>query len=118
STPVAAGSRIPGVPRQQFSSRLQWRGERWSAALEGEGVGEVVVNDVATEQAPGYFLFNLEAAREWRLASGSLRAFARVDNLLDRAHIGSVIVNEGNGRFYEPGPGRTWLLGAQWLWSR
>ena len=69
STPVAAGSRIPGVPRQQFFSRLQWRGDRWSAALEGEGVGDVVVNDIASERAPGYFLINLEAAREWRLAS-------------------------------------------------
>ncbi|MET0808505.1 MAG: TonB-dependent receptor [Pseudoxanthomonas sp.] len=118
STPVAAGSRIPGVPRQQFSSRLQWLGERWSAALEGEGVGDVVVNDVATERAPGYFLFNLETAREWRLSSGTLRAFARLGNLLDRDYIGSVIVNEGNGRFYEPGPGRTWLVGAQWQWAR
>ena len=46
-----------------------------------------------------------------------LRAFGRIDNLLDRGYIGSVIVNEGNGRFYEPGPGRSFLLGAQWSWT-
>ncbi|KAF1708995.1 TonB-dependent receptor family protein [Pseudoxanthomonas sacheonensis] len=118
STPVAAGSRIPGVARQQLFGRLQWRGSVWSAAAEGEGVGDVVVNDVASESAPGYFLLHLEAAREWKLPSGSLRAFARIDNALDHGYIGSVIVNEGNGRFYEPGPGRTFLVGAQWQWSR
>ncbi len=118
TTPVAAGAPIPGVAPQQFFGRLQWSGERWSAAMEGEGAGKVVVNDAASERAPGYFLVNLEAAHEWRLEAGTLRAFAGVDNLLDQRYIGSVIVNEGNGRFYEPGPGRTYLVGAQWQWSR
>ena len=86
--------------------------------MEGEGVGDVVVNDVATESAAGYFLLNLEAAREWKFNTGGLRAFARIDNALDQDYIGSVIVNEGNGRFYEPGPGRTFLVGMQWQWSR
>ena len=85
--------------------------------METVGVGDVVVNDIASESAPGYFLFHLETAREWRRASGTLRAFGRIDNLLDRGYIGSVIVNEGNGRFYEPGPGRSFLLGAQWSWT-
>ena len=117
TTPVAAGSRIPGVARQQLFARAQWRYGPWSAAVESEGVGDVVVNDIASESAPGYFLFHLETAREWRRASGTLRAFGRIDNLLDRGYIGSVIVNEGNGRFYEPGPGRSFLLGAQWSWT-
>jgi len=117
STPVAAGSRIPGVARHQLFGRAQWNGARWSAAIEGNGVGDVVVNDIGTETAPGYFLLNLEAARTWTHASGSLRTFVRVDNLLDKSYIGSVIVNEGNGRFYEPGPDRSLLVGAQWQWS-
>jgi iron complex outermembrane receptor protein len=37
----------------------------------------------------------------------------RVDNLTDRKHLGSVIVNGGQGRFYEPGPGRKFLLGLE-----
>ena len=118
STPVAAGSRIPGVARQQLSARMQWRDGPWSAAVESEGAGDVVVNDIASESARGYFLFHLEAAREWRRSSGTLRAFGRIDNLLDRDYIGSVIVNEGNGRFYEPGPGRGFLIGVQWSWQR
>ena len=62
-------------------------------------------------------MLGAEFAREWRFGTQSLRGFARVDNLLDHAHIGSVIVNEGNGRFYEPGPGRGLLLGLRWQWA-
>ncbi len=28
--------------------------------------------------------------------------FGRIDNLFDREYVGSVIVNESNGRYYEP----------------
>ncbi|MGH6623765.1 MAG: TonB-denpendent receptor, partial [Burkholderiaceae bacterium] len=27
-------------------------------------------------------------------------------------YIGSVIVNEANGRYFEPAPGRNWLVGV------
>lgn len=118
STPVPAGSRIPGIAQQQAYARLQWTGERWKAAVEAFGVGDVVANDVGTARAPGYGLLNLELAHVWPTGQGPLRAFLRVDNALGRRHVGSVIVNEGNGRFYEPGPGRAWLAGLQWSWHR
>ena len=41
-----------------------------------------------------------------------INTFARIENLFDRRVIGSVIVNESNGRYYEPAPGRTWTVGA------
>jgi iron complex outermembrane receptor protein len=31
----------------------------------------------------------------------------------DRKHAGSVIVNDGNGRFFEPGAGRKFLFGLE-----
>ncbi|MDM0076669.1 TonB-dependent receptor, partial [Variovorax sp. J2P1-59] len=40
-----------------------------------------------------------------------LNAFARIDNLLDKRYVGSVIVNEGNARYFEPAPGRNWTVG-------
>ncbi len=117
SVQVPAGTAIPGTARQQAFARVQWRPRGWTFALEAQGMGAVGVNDTGSERAPGHVVAHLEAARTWRTARGSLRAFARVDNLLDRDHIGSVIVNEGNGRYYEPGPGRGWLLGLRWHWS-
>jgi iron complex outermembrane receptor protein len=37
-----------------------------------------------------------------------------VDNVFDKTYAGSVIVNEGNGRFFETGTPRNWLLSVKW----
>jgi iron complex outermembrane receptor protein len=29
-----------------------------------------------------------------------------------------VIVNDANGRYFEPAPGRAFMLGVKWTWSR
>jgi iron complex outermembrane receptor protein len=114
---VAAGSRIPGVARQQASARLRWQGAQWNASAQLVAVGDVIVNDTGSDRAPGYGLLNLELVRDWTPGTGRLQGFARIDNALDRFHIGSVIVNEGNGRFYEPGAERTLIIGVRWLWN-
>lgn len=114
---LPSGTAIPGVPRQQLFARLQWQRADWRLALEAQAIASVTVNDRGSERAPGYALAHAEASRQWALPSGTLRAFLRVDNLLDRTHVGSVIVNEGNGRFYEPGPGRGVLAGLRWQWA-
>ena len=49
--------------------------------------------------AAGYALVALHAGYLKRWERWEFNAFARVDNLLDRRYVGSVIVNEGNGRY-------------------
>ena len=39
--------------------------------------------------------------------------FVRIDNLFDRQAIGSVIVTDGNGRYFEPAPGRGLVVGLR-----
>lgn len=119
ATPLPAGTRIPGVPERQSFARLSFAQGPWQAALEAEAIGNVGVDDLASERAAGYGLLHLEGGHRWQLADGgALRMFARVDNLLDRDHVASVIVNDGNGRYYEPGGGRGWLLGLEWRFAR
>jgi iron complex outermembrane receptor protein len=114
-TPIAAGTRIPGVPRDYATLGLDWRpAEGWSLAADAAHSGAVSVNDFGTESAPAYTLFGAEIGRDWTLSGGTLQLFLRGDNLAGREYVGSVIVNDGNGRYYEPGPGRSWLLGLKW----
>ena len=57
-------------------------------------------------------MFNLALARTFRgRARRNCAHFLRIDNMLDARYIGSVIVNEANGRYFEPAPGRSWLVG-------
>jgi iron complex outermembrane receptor protein len=112
--PVAQGNRLPGVPEQTLFTQLTHRVAGFDLSLEGRLQASLFVDDRNTDRAPGYGLLGVSVARHLDLAGARPRAFARIDNLLDRRYAGSVIVNEGNGRFFEPAPGRTALVGIDW----
>ena len=110
---VPAGSMIPGVPRSVLYGELRYKKEPFFAQLEGSIKSRVATNDPNTEFADGYVTVNLVAGlvqqgEKWKVAE-----FLRIDNLADKNYAGSVIVNEGNGRYYEPSPGRNFTIGVQ-----
>jgi iron complex outermembrane receptor protein len=111
---VAVGTRIPGTARDQFASRLAWQRGDWETAAQLLAVGDVTVNDRGTQRSPGYGVVNVDIARRWISRAGAWSAFARLDNVFDRRYVGSVIVNEGNARYYEPGPDRAIAVGLRW----
>lgn len=108
---VPAGNRLPGVPRQHVYGELEWRGAELASALELRGVGRLYADDFNTEYASGYAVAGWRIEHERSYGRVTLRGFARIDNLFDRRYVGSVIVNEVNGRHYEPAPGRSYLVG-------
>jgi iron complex outermembrane receptor protein len=114
---VPAGRRIPGVPRTTAAFAVQWGdGIGWQARFDGQYVGAVPVSQAGDERAPAYAVLGASAGYGFRRESGDGRVFVAVQNLGDRRHSGSVIVNESNGRHYEPAPGRQWLAGFEWRW--
>ena len=118
-TPVAAGARIPGIPRSDLHAGLRWGADRgWHVGAAADYVGAVVVNDLGSDRAPAYVVAAADVGYAFELDAGRLDAFARVDNLFDRRYAGSVIVNDANGRYFEPAPGRAFMLGVKWTWSR
>jgi iron complex outermembrane recepter protein len=117
TTPVPAGTRIPGVPSTTAYAALQWGGEtRWHARIEGQYVDAVPVNNRDDERAPAYAVFGASAGYGFRDAHGDGRMFFAIGNLFDRRYAGSVIVNEGNRRYYEPAPDRNFTAGIEWRW--
>ncbi len=109
---VASGNRIPGIARQSLFASLGWvPPEGWRAGAEVRALGRILANDVNTAVASGYAVAAVYAGYLKKWERWELNAFARVDNLFDRRYVGSVIVNEGNGRFYEPALGRNWTVG-------
>jgi iron complex outermembrane receptor protein len=116
---VPAGNRIPGIPRSSAFAELVYRHRPWGleAGLELRYIGRIAVDDRNTDFAPSATLWNLRLALAQNVQRWTVREFVRVDNLAGRNYIGSVIVNEGNSRFFEPAPGRTWLLGVSALYA-
>ena len=110
---IASGNRIPGTYKTQLYGEVAWKYQPlgFKTAFEASHNSKVYVNDVNSETAPAYTLFNLRAGFEQKLAHWHFKEYVRVENLFDKEYIGSVRINDGNGRFYEPAAGRNYLLG-------
>jgi len=110
-----AGARLPGVPPQQFFGVLNWAPGGFygfSAAAEVQYVGQIYVNDRNTASAPAYTIGNVRAGFAQRAGKLNLSEYVRVNNIANVKYVGSVIVGDTNGRYYEPAPGRNWFVGA------
>jgi len=106
---VNAGSHLPAVPMNSLYAGLTWSYAPlgFSATLETQGRARIYVDDRNSDAAAGFWVANLRAGFEQETRHWRFTEFARLDNLADRAYVGSVIVNETNSRFFEPAPGRT-----------
>ncbi|TAN52932.1 MAG: TonB-dependent receptor [Betaproteobacteria bacterium] len=112
---VPAGSLLPGVPRSQLYAEARWRHapSGFHASIEWLRKSRVAVNDPNAEFADAYSTLNLVAGFAQQGRGWMLSEFLRVDNAGNRNYAGSVVVNDGNGRYYEPAPRRNILLGLQ-----
>ncbi len=120
NVPIPAGNQMPGLPRYQLYAQLAWAPNlagTWAAdsvfTLEARHTGRVFVNDLNSDAAAGHTLFSIGARFEQTAGAWTWREFVRIDNLTDKKHAGSVIVNDGNGRFFEPGLGRSLSAGVE-----
>jgi iron complex outermembrane receptor protein len=115
---VAAGTPLPGVPRVQAFAALRRGGDTGlQLQLDAQHVGGVGATTAGDVRTRGYAL--LGASLGWRVAREREhgRVYLGIDNLLDRRYVGSVIVNDANGRYFEPGAGRALTLGVEWNWG-
>jgi iron complex outermembrane receptor protein len=110
-----AGSRLPGVPPQQAYGVLEWTPGGFygfSAAGEVQYVGRIYVNDVNNAFAPAYTIGNVRVGFAQDVERFKFSEYVRVNNIANVNYVGSVIVGDTNGRYYEPAPGRNWYAGV------
>jgi iron complex outermembrane recepter protein len=111
---VLAGYRLPGTPARNVFAELAWAPTRawggFSGALELVHTGRLYVNDINSDAAASSTVLNARAGFQQVAGAWQFSELLRLDNATDRYYAGSVIVNEGNSRFFEPAPRRNWLL--------
>lgn len=118
---IPAGNRMPGLPEHQLYAQVAWAPAAAAATggvftLEARHTGSIFANDAnttSTALAKGHTLLGIGARFEQTTGAWTWREFVRIDNLTDKKHVGSVIVNDGNSRFFEPGLGRSLSAGIE-----
>ena len=110
---VPAGNQLPGVPQSQAYAQLSYRKPAFYTYVEALYRSRVAVDDRNSEFADPYTVVNWVGGLVQQGANWRVTEYVRLDNLADRDYVGSVIVNEGNRRFYEPSPRRSISAGIQ-----
>ena len=115
---VAAGNRLPGIPENNVYTAIRWNSDfGLYASVNFQHLSDIMVNDLNNRTpAPAYEVFGLDVGYRLELAALLIDSFVRVNNATDEDYVGSIIVNDGNNRFYEPGTGAAVLGGITVRW--
>lgn len=109
---IEKGTYIPGIAKNQAFTRIAWQPEQgFQAGLEAGYMDKIYVDDINSDTAPSYTVVAANVGYLWVNRDWKVNSYARVDNLFDRNYVGSVIVNDGNSRFFEPADGRNFSVG-------
>ena len=109
---VYSGNYIPGVAKNQAYVALGWQPETgFNAGIDVRYMDKIFVNDTNSDVAPSYTVTSANIGYVWKNNDWKVRSYARVDNMFDENYVGSVIVNDGNNRFFEPADGVNWSAG-------
>lgn len=109
---IESGNLIPGIAKQRAYASLAWKPKAGLyGGVDAQYSDKIYVNDINTEVAPSYTTISAYTGYVWNMNDWRVNTYARIDNMLDKNYIGSVIVNDGNGRFFEPADGRNWSAG-------
>jgi iron complex outermembrane recepter protein len=117
TTLVAAGNRLPGVPKNDAFVALRFGhdvGVQYAATAQY--VSAVAVNDVNSVFAPGYEVFGMSAGYTGRWSNGNWNGFVRINNLFNRHYVGSVIVDASNSGYFETAAPFSVLVGGVLRW--
>jgi len=120
SSATFAGNKLPGVAANNLYGELAWHHQAsgFHAAVEGIAHSKVYVEDTNTQTAaPAYAIANIHFGVDRQYGALKVGSFVRFNNIFDRQYVGSVIVGDGNGRFYESAPGFNWLAGVSARYS-
>lgn len=111
-------NRLPGLAPSRLEGWVRLERAAGFAEVGGEWVDAIPVNDANTAESPSHTLIGLRGGLD-ALSFGGVEVapFAGVKNVFDETYATSVIVNAFGGRYFEPGPGRTWYVGLRTGWT-
>jgi len=109
-------SELPGVAKVQHDWQLAyrpWQDNRWLLRTQLNYRGKLWVDDRNSLSAPSVTLLQLDSRWQFDLQQSQWQLWLGLENALDKTYAGAVVVNQANGRSFEPGIPRQWVAGVQ-----
>ncbi|OOF42555.1 hypothetical protein BKK49_02155 [Rodentibacter rarus] len=111
STAIQQGNRIAGVAKHNAYAALGWHDKSgWRVGSDVRYSSKIQVNHANTEYAPSYTVVGTYIGYLWEKGKWAMDTHARVNNLLNKDYA-NVVINDANGRYYEPALKRNFSLG-------
>lgn len=108
------GLRLPGIAKQQAYLQFNWLPTQSTDTLvqiAADYRGDVMATDANDVIAPSHVIWSAALQTRYQWQGLELNPWLKIHNLFDRAYVGSVVVNQGSGRAFEPGRAREAMLG-------
>lgn len=112
---------LPGVAKTNHYAQLNWialPNDLLKFSLNINRRAQVATNDNNQIKAPAYTVYDLSASGKWSFNVQTEQGLVtewwiKLANLSDENYVGSVIVNQSNGRSFEPASGRNLVAGLK-----
>lgn len=111
-----SGNQLPGVAGEQYQLGVQWRPFAKDTLQMGLGAQQrarIYTADNNQVYAPAYHTVDISAQGTYPVKLLRFDWWIKMANLADENYVGSVIVNQTNGRAFEPALGRNVSAGIK-----
>lgn len=108
--------RMPGVAAVQQHVELRYwpfGDQIFYTTLAGHHRSKVFISDDNAISAPSYVRWDAGVGGEISMGESHLNWWLKLRNLTDESYVGSVIVNQSNGRSFEPAPPKQIMMGVE-----
>lgn len=110
------GNQLPGVAREQYQLGMEWRpfaSDLMQMNLLFQQRSRIFTADNNLTAAPGFHTIDAGIQGEYARQSWVVEWWLKLANLEDKNYVGSVVVNQANGRAFEPALGRNLIGGLK-----
>jgi iron complex outermembrane receptor protein len=127
---AVAGNMLPAIPKESLYASIAWSQKGFvsmgKAPLSGAEIevdlsarSNMWANDSNSTSsstngyAPGYGVFDIKLHERFLIDRSTLDAYLSINNATNLNYVGSVIVNQANAGYFEPGLPRNFMLGLK-----
>ncbi len=115
-----SGKQLPGVAREQYQLGVEWRplrNELLQVNLLAQQRSRIFTADNNQIAAHGFYTVDLSLQGDFSSQAWAFNWWLKLANLNDENYVGSVVVNQTNGRAFEPALGRNFSGGLKFTYA-